>query len=117
MDEAEKLSDDLLVMAEGRSVAHGSPHAVLGDLVGEHVLVVPPDSPDKGAITAWLGENVGRAPATVLRELRAPVTTEQLSRLGERFAGTRFQVRPPNLDDLFLELSVELDPDRDEAAT
>jgi len=40
MDEAERLSDELVVLREGRMVAAGKPRAVLGDLVGEHVLVL-----------------------------------------------------------------------------
>ena len=40
MDEAERLSDVLTVLARGRVVARGTPKAVLGDSVGEHVVVV-----------------------------------------------------------------------------
>ena len=40
MDEAERLSDALTVLARGRVVAHGTAKTVLGDLVGEHVVVL-----------------------------------------------------------------------------
>src|ERR1700716_1365212 len=40
MDEAERLSDALTVLAHGRVVARGTAKTVLGDLVGEHVVVV-----------------------------------------------------------------------------
>ncbi|MFI5327150.1 MAG: ABC transporter ATP-binding protein, partial [Candidatus Rokuibacteriota bacterium] len=40
MDEAERLSDALTVLAHGRVVARGTAKTVLGDLVGEHVIVV-----------------------------------------------------------------------------
>ena len=40
MDEAERLSDALTVLARGRVVARGTAKTVLGDLVGEHVVVV-----------------------------------------------------------------------------
>jgi ABC-type multidrug transport system ATPase subunit len=40
MDEAERLSDVLTVLAQGKVVAHGTPKSVLGDMLGEHVVVV-----------------------------------------------------------------------------
>ncbi|HXH83295.1 MAG TPA: ABC transporter ATP-binding protein, partial [Candidatus Tectomicrobia bacterium] len=40
MDEAERLSDTLTVLAAGRVAATGSPKHVIGDLLGEHVVVV-----------------------------------------------------------------------------
>src|SRR6185436_2712945 len=40
MDEAERLSDALTVLARGRVVAQGTAKTVLGDLVGEHVVVL-----------------------------------------------------------------------------
>src|SRR4029453_2446203 len=51
MDEAERVSDVLTVLARGRVVAHGTAKAVLGDLVGEHVVVV--DAGARGEVTAW----------------------------------------------------------------
>ena len=54
MDEAERLSDVLTVLARGRVVAHGTPKAVLGDSVGEHVVVVAA-APDVAAgLLPWL---------------------------------------------------------------
>src|SRR4029077_1017262 len=44
MDEAERLSDLLTVLAQGKVVAHGTPKSVLGDMLGEHVVVLEPDS-------------------------------------------------------------------------
>ena len=105
MDEAERLSDDLLVLSRGRDVAHGRPGKVIGQLLGEHVLVVPADAKEREEILAWAANDLGKRPATVLGELRIPLATEQLSRFTDRFTGCKFQVRAPNLDDLFLQLS------------
>jgi ABC-type multidrug transport system ATPase subunit len=58
MDEAERLSDALTVLAAGAGGPQGTPKSVLGDMLGEHVAL-------------------------------------------------RYEVRPPNLDDLFLKLAVE----------
>ena len=52
MDEAERLSDALTMLARGRVVAHGTAKTVLGDLVGEHVVVL--DAVASAAVTGWL---------------------------------------------------------------
>ncbi len=111
MDEAERLSDDLLVMARGRSVAQGSPRQVLGHLVGEHVLVIPADEPELPRIRAWLERETGDKPASVLGQLSAAVAAPLLGRFTAEFPAATFSVRPPNLDDLFLLLSVEPEPE------
>ena len=115
MDEAERLSDRLLVMSRGRDVAHGPPSAVVGEVLGEHVLVVPADCAERADILAWIAQEGAKQPSTVLGELRLPLATEQLSRFTDRFAGCRFQVRAPNLDDLFLQLSEPAEQDREAA--
>ncbi len=115
MDEAERLSDELLVMSRGRDVAHGRPADVLGELLGEHVLVVSADSPLREGITAWAAAEMERRPSAVLGELRIPITTDQLTRFTEQFGEARFQVRAPNLDDLFLQLSEPTEQEREEA--
>jgi lipooligosaccharide transport system ATP-binding protein len=107
MDEAEQLSDDIVVLSRGVDVAHGKTSAVLGDLVGEHVLVVPADTASRDEIEQWLRRELGHAPAKVLGELRAPLSKEQLGQFSATFSQARFSVREPNLDDLFLKLSVE----------
>jgi hypothetical protein len=43
--------------------------------------------------------------ATVLGELRVPVSKEDLVALTARYADATWQVRPPNLDDLFIALA------------
>ncbi|HEY8432960.1 MAG TPA: ABC transporter ATP-binding protein [Sandaracinaceae bacterium] len=104
MDEAERLSDELLVIDEGRAKARGTTKDVLGSILGEHVVVVPAGAPDQDAIRAFLEEHAIPT-SVVLGELHAPVCTADLARLTERFPDAQLTVRPPTLDDLFLELS------------
>ena len=105
MDEAERLSDELLVIHEGRSVAHGEPHQVIDSILGDHVIVVPKGEPAREEIAAWLRARGAHEVATVLGELRVPVSKEDLAALTNRFTDATWQVRTPNLDDLFIALA------------
>jgi len=105
MDEAERLSDDLLVIHEGRGIAHGEPHRVIDDVLGDHVVIVPRNEPAREEIAAWLRSRGAHEVATVLGELRVPVSKEDLVALTARYADATWQVRPPNLDDLFIALA------------
>ena len=105
MDEAERLSDELLVIHEGRNVVHGEPHRVIDNVLGDHVIIVPRAEPAREAIAAWLRDRGAEQVATVLGELRVPVSKEDLVALTARFGDATWQVRPPNLDDLFIALA------------
>ncbi len=105
MDEAERLSDELLVIHEGRDVVHGEPHRVIDSVLGDHVIIVPRAEPAREAIAAWLRDRGAEQVATVLGELRVPVSKEDLAALTARFGEATWQVRPPNLDDLFIALA------------
>ena len=105
MDEAERLSDELLVMHEGRNVVHGEPYRVIDSVLGDHVIIVPRAEPAREAIAAWLRDRGAEEVATVLGELRVPVSKEVLAALTARFGEATWQVRPPNLDDLFIALA------------
>jgi lipooligosaccharide transport system ATP-binding protein len=109
MDEAEKLSDRLLVISEGREVASGPVAQVTGELLGDHVIVIPPETEERATMVAFLAEELSVTTYEVLHELRGAVSTAGLGRFSERFGGARFDVRRPNLDDLFLSLA--LDPE------
>ena len=104
MDEAERLSDALTVLAHGRVVARGTAKTVLGDLVGEHVIVV--EAGPGAAIAAWLGARGRGAPASVLGAWHVPVSGEELAEFARAFPALRYEVRGPTLDDLFLKLSL-----------
>ena len=103
MDEAERLSDTLAVLARGRVVARGTAKTVLGDLVGEHVIVV---EGDHRAIAAWLTARGRGEPASVLGAWHVPVSGEELALFARAFPALRYEVRGPTLDDLFLKLSL-----------
>jgi lipooligosaccharide transport system ATP-binding protein len=105
MDEAERLSDSLTVLARGRVVAHGTAKAVLGDVVGEHVVVL--DSAHASEVAAWLRQRGRGAPASVLGAWHVPVSSEELADFARAFASLRYEVRVPTLDDLFLKLALQ----------
>jgi lipooligosaccharide transport system ATP-binding protein len=106
MEEAERLSDRLLVLQEGRVRAAGSPRDVLGDVVGENVVVLPSASSEAPRITAWLGER-GKRPAAVLATWHLALSAPDLAAFVAAFPELRYEVRPPTLDDLFLALASE----------
>jgi lipooligosaccharide transport system ATP-binding protein len=105
MDEAERLSDALTVLARGRVVARGTAKTVLGDLVGEHVVVVV-DAGQGPAVAAWLAARGRGEPASVLGALHLPLSGEELAEFARAFPALRYEVRGPTLDDLFLKLSL-----------
>lgn len=113
MDEAARLSDRLQVLQSGRVRAEGQAEAVLGDVVGEHVVILQANESGTAEALAWIAESFGGAVlvSQVLSDWHVPFDALQLSRfVGEfvaQFGELRYQVRPPTLDDLFLALSEE----------
>jgi lipooligosaccharide transport system ATP-binding protein len=105
MDEAERLSDTLTVLARGRVVARGTAKVVLGDLVGEHVVVVNAGS--EPAIAVWLEARGRGEPASVLGAWHVPLSGGELAEFTRDFPSLRYEVRGPTLDDLFLKLALE----------
>ncbi|MCP5159259.1 MAG: ABC transporter ATP-binding protein [Gammaproteobacteria bacterium] len=105
MDEAERLSDELLVLREGRVVATGQSQAVLGDLVGEHMLVLDAHDSAAATVCAWARQVGLPEPTRVLSTLHLALDGPGLARFSARFGDLRFEVRPPTLDDLFLKLA------------
>jgi lipooligosaccharide transport system ATP-binding protein len=106
MDEAERLSDALTVLAQGKVVAHGSAKTVLGDLVGEHVVVLEADALTTAAVAPWLTAHGLTAPAAVLGFRHLSLRAEELADFARAFPALRYEVRAPNLDDLFMKLSL-----------
>jgi ABC-type multidrug transport system ATPase subunit len=105
MDEAERLSDALTVLARGRVVARGSAKMVLGDLVGEHVVVL--DAAGGAPVREWLAARGRAAPASVLGSWHLPLSGEELADFARAFPALRYEVRVPTLDDLFLKLALD----------
>jgi lipooligosaccharide transport system ATP-binding protein len=100
MDEAERLSDRLLVLQGGKVRASGSPRSVLGDVVGEHIVVLPSAAPGAAKVSAWLAGR-GAAPTTVLANWHIPLDAAGLAAFVAAFPDLRYEVRAPTLDDLF----------------
>jgi ABC-type multidrug transport system ATPase subunit len=105
MDEAERLSDALTVLARGRVAAHGTAKAVLGDVVGEHVVVL--DAAAAPGVSAWLQRRGRGEPAGVLGTWHVPLSGQELAEFARAFPSLRYEVRVPTLDDLFLKLALE----------
>ncbi|HYD02018.1 MAG TPA: ABC transporter ATP-binding protein [Phycisphaerales bacterium] len=106
MDEAARLSDRLQVLQAGRVRAEGAPAAVLGDVVGEHVVVLSAVEARTTAAVEWLRAR-GVRPSPVLAEWHAPLSAASLAAFVAEFTTLRYEVRPPTLDDLFLALAEE----------
>jgi lipooligosaccharide transport system ATP-binding protein len=106
MDEAERLSDALTVLARGKVVAHGTPKSVLGDMLGEHVVVVEAEPATVAAVGAWLEKRGLGAPLAVLAAWHVPLSADELADFARAFPTLRYEVRPPSLDDLFLKLAL-----------
>jgi lipooligosaccharide transport system ATP-binding protein len=106
MDEAERLSDQLTVLAQGRVATHGSPKSVLGDLLGEHVVVVDAQAAGAVAVAAWMGARGLGEPVGVLGAWHIALRAEDLADFARAFPALRYEVRAPTLDDLFLTLAL-----------
>ena len=106
MDEAERLSDRLLVLQSGRVRASGISKAVLGDVVGEHVVLLSTQGEQTGQVLEWFRQR-GAKPAQVLAYWHIPLDAPGLAAFVATFPDLRYEVRPPTLDDLFLALSAE----------
>ena len=106
MDEAARLSDRLQVLQTGRVRAGGGTRAVLGDVVGEHVVLLAAQSPDAGEVIEWFRSR-GIKPAQVLSHWHVPLDAPGLAAFVAAFPDLEYEVRPPTLDDLFLALAHE----------
>jgi lipooligosaccharide transport system ATP-binding protein len=105
MEEAERLSDRLLVLQDGRVRASGSPRGVLGEVVGEHVVVVGAADLDP-AVAGWA--HARRASSCrVLGALHVTLDADGLAAFVGAFPSLRYEVRTPTLDDLFLAIARE----------
>ncbi len=106
MDEAARLSDRLQVLQAGKVRAHGQAREVLGDVVGEHVVVLEEGEQGAAGALEWFRAN-GARPSQVLASWHVPLDAPGLAAFVAAFPGLRYEVRPPTLDDLFLALAEE----------
>ncbi|MEW8206646.1 MAG: hypothetical protein AB2746_11030, partial [Candidatus Thiodiazotropha taylori] len=77
----------------------------LGDLVGEHVVVLDAKIPQAKAVESWLEKEGLGEPTRILNTWQFALDGAGLARFSSAFSELRFEVRPPNLDDLFLQLT------------
>jgi hypothetical protein len=69
-------------------------------------VVVDVQAATKAGVDAWLtGRGLG-PPGGVLREWHLPLRADDLADFARAFPALRYEVRPPTLDDLFLELAL-----------
>src|ERR1041384_3048257 len=78
MDEAERLSDRLQVLQSGRVRAMGLPRAVLGDVVGEHVVLLGAQNSQAVQVVQWFKDR-GTKPAQVLEHWHIPLDAPGLA--------------------------------------
>ncbi len=106
MDEAERLSDRLVVLQSGKVRASGQAHTVLGDVVGDHIVVLSTMDSRAEQVTAWLRQRNATS-STVLSNWHIPLDGAGLAAFVAAFPDLRYEVRAPTLDDLFLALAEE----------
>jgi ABC-type multidrug transport system ATPase subunit len=106
MEEAERLSDRLVVLQGGKVRAAGTTRELLGDVVGEHVVVMPSSAARATEVAVWLRERGGR-PSAELADWHFALDGAGLAAFVAVFSEVRYEVRPPTLDDLFLALARE----------
>jgi lipooligosaccharide transport system ATP-binding protein len=106
MDEASKLADRLQVLQAGKVRAMGSPKHVLGDIVGEHVIVLPVDDPHAERATTWCKAR-GMQPSQILGQWHIAAKGGDLAAFVASFPDAQCEVRQPTLDDLFVSLAGE----------
>jgi lipooligosaccharide transport system ATP-binding protein len=109
MDEAERLSDRLQILQAGRVRASGLSKTVLGDVVGEHIVLLSAQATEAAQVVQWL-KNRGAKPAQILADWHVALDAAGLAAFVAAFPELRYEVRPPTLDDLFLALSKENAP-------
>lgn len=103
MDEAERLADRLVVLRAGKVLAEDAPRAVLGRLLGEHIVVCP--ALTGGVVAAWLSSTGRSVPPEVLGQWHLALDAAGLVAFTLACGAAEFEVRKPTLDDLFLHLS------------
>ena len=102
MEEAELLCDDIVIVDHGKIIAHGAPQALLRQHFKAVLLELPTEdwTPTARALGLTFFEAAGRVELTT-NDLEGTLRT--LMQSGISLAHLR--IRPPNLEDLFLELT------------
>ena len=109
MDEAERLSDDLLIIDHGKAIAAGSPAAIIASLEAESIVSFEAGSVEIGRFSALPGVVQSRIDAGRV-ELSARSTDELIQPLLEVMRGLGVEVADlrihrPTLEDVFVHLT------------
>ena len=103
MEEAYRLCDEIVIMDHGRLIAQGSPSQLLAHHFEDTILQLPAEDFDAVSLSKF--------PHTILRgEHCVEISTKDVdaaikSLVEHGVQLSRLQIRPPTLDDLFLELT------------
>ena len=106
MDEAERLSDRLVLLQRGKIRASGTTRELLGCVVGEHIVMLPAAGSESASVRSWLTRR-GVQPSTVLADWHIALDAAGLAAFVADFPDLRYEVRPPTLDDLFVSMNEE----------
>jgi ABC-2 type transport system ATP-binding protein len=110
LDEAQRLADRVAIVHQGEFVALDRPDALLAGL-GEEVLEFRADGDPEAALealrsAALAGVDAFVLGATVTVPLHGRTAGETLEELDrERFGAAEIRVRPPTLDDVYIQLT------------
>ena len=95
MDAAKRLSDRLVLLEAGKVRASGITRELLGDVVGEHVVVIAHAASGAGVVESWLTAR-GSSPATMLADWHFALDAAGLAAFFAAFPELRYEVRPPH---------------------
>ena len=112
--EADELADDVVILADGRMVAHGSPARLKEVAGGERVVIELGLAADWGRALSVLAADCPRLTCDERRLLIEFEATEPLAQLGAATGAlaraqirvSQLSLRGPTLDDVFLDLAV-----------
>ncbi|MBV6423599.1 MAG: putative multidrug ABC transporter ATP-binding protein YbhF [Steroidobacteraceae bacterium] len=102
MEEAQRLCDEIAIMDRGRIIARGPPRQLLAEHFAEVLIELPRDD---------FGESARHLPLRVIDGAdRIEITTDDLdgtlkALMQAQVPLRNLRIRPPNLEDLFLELT------------
>lgn len=103
MDEAEKLCQRLIVLSQGKIVAEGSPRELIDREAGRYALEVREASP----LPLQIVSNGVRATTRGSAHLYFAQTAEELTTLISVYGSRAVLLRPANLEDVFIQLTVD----------
>ncbi|USQ80652.1 ATP-binding cassette domain-containing protein [Ornithinimicrobium faecis] len=122
LEEADLLADDIIVIDQGRAIAHGTADQLKSQVGGERVeLVVGDEADTRAAFAALAGVATSEVQRANGKRLSARVDTGQRA-LGEVLRALEtagvvvldIGLRRPTLDDVFLELTGHVAQERDD---